>query len=75
METLHALNRSSTFELTEVHLTADNIIEQLEKAVSSECKENSRYSFVDDVLSVDFTNLPTYQIFSNLVLNLSQSAI
>jgi len=49
MDILPDMNLSSTFELTEVPLTADNIIEQLEKAVSSECKENSRYSFVHDV--------------------------
>ena len=49
MDTLPDVNLSSTFELAEVPLTADNIIEQLEKAVSTECKENSRYSFVDDM--------------------------
>lgn len=32
-----------------LHITNHNIIEQVEKVVSSECKENSCYSFVDDV--------------------------
>ena len=34
MDTLPDMNLSSAFELTEVPLTPDNIIEQLEKAVS-----------------------------------------
>ncbi|CAC5393680.1 unnamed protein product [Mytilus coruscus] len=37
------------FELTQVPLTADNIIEELEKAVTVNCNDNSRYSFVEDI--------------------------
>ncbi|CAG2226667.1 unnamed protein product [Mytilus edulis] len=37
------------FELTQVPLTADNIIKELEKAVTENCSENSRYSVVEDI--------------------------
>ena len=36
---------SASFELTEVPLTADNVIAQLEKSLKT---DNSRYSFIDD---------------------------
>ncbi|CAG2185089.1 unnamed protein product [Mytilus edulis] len=37
------------FELTQVPLTADNIIDEMEKTVTVICNENSRYLIVEDI--------------------------